>query len=126
MTEVTPDEIEALEPRGEHAVLAGIAVEICPASLRQLPALRRLTAAAAEVLAAGDLAAAVEARAEALAADLARLLGTGPEVWDEAPWGETVIAVLAVLRVNRAYVAGPFTSRIAAETAAIRTGAGAG
>jgi len=119
------DGLEAFEIRGEPVVLAGTEMVLRPATLRQLPALRRLGAAAAAALAAADLGAAVADRAAEMSGDIATLTGTGPELWQDAAWGETVLAAIAILRVNRAYVSGPFAARIATLGAAIRQEAGA-
>lgn len=119
------DDLDVFENRAEILRVADAEVALRPATLRQLPALRRLSATATEVLADPDLGAAVAARAEALAADLAALTDSEAGLWLDAPWGETVVAMLAVLRVNSAYVAGPFAARIDAAVAAIRGQAGA-
>lgn len=109
---------------GETLELDGPRIALRPAALRELPALRRLAAAAAGILGAEDLAAAVAEQAERLAEDLARLTGTEREVWLAAPWGTPVVAMLAVLRANTAYVSGPFAAGIAAQAAAIPRPAG--
>jgi hypothetical protein len=118
------DPLDVFAPPRERLAVAGAEVEIGPATLRQLPALRGLGALAAEILAAPDLGAAAEQHAAALAQRLERLTGIPEAAWLDAPWGEAVAAMVAVLRVNNAYLTGPFAERIAAETARIRAPAG--